>query len=102
LFFISDLTNYLPRFSFSDEYPRMFTMLWKRLQDYAQIRHVQKALFVIEFCLRHGADRFVADVRDRADSIGKLRSYRYIEDEREIGGDGMSRLFLYPRWLALF
>lgn len=81
-------------------------MLWKRVVDYSQIRHVQKvppsllapslalifysqALFLIEYLLRYGADRFVLDAKNRSDDIGKLKSYRYIEENRDIAGDGL-------------
>jgi hypothetical protein len=47
-----------------------------------------QALFLIEYLLRHANDRFIADARDRSDDIAKLRSYRYIEDDRDIAGDG--------------
>ena len=70
-----------------ENYPKMFNMLWKRITDYSQIRHVQKALFLIEFLLKHGNERFISDVRQRSDDISKLRAYKYIEEDRDIAGD---------------
>ena len=46
-----------------------------------------RALFVVDFLLRHGNERFVADVRARAEDVGKLRAYKYIEDGRDIAGE---------------
>lgn len=70
-----------------DKYPKIFNMLWKRVTDYAQIRHVHKALHLIEYLLKNGNERFIVDVKERVDDIARLRSYKYIEDERDIAGD---------------
>ena len=52
-------------------------------------QHVLQALFLIEFLLKTANERFIADVRERSDDISKLRAYKYIEEERDIAGDGM-------------
>eukprot|EP00455_Lapot_gusevi_P004098 TRINITY_DN1168_c0_g1_i3.p1 TRINITY_DN1168_c0_g1~~TRINITY_DN1168_c0_g1_i3.p1 ORF type:complete len:559 (+),score=138.22 TRINITY_DN1168_c0_g1_i3:142-1818(+) len=81
-----------------DRYPKMFNLLWKRLTDYSQIRHVMKALFLIEFLLKHGNEKFIVDVKERVDDIVRLQTYKYIEDDRDIAGDvrqkaaGLARL----------
>eukprot|EP00475_Leptophrys_vorax_P036779 TRINITY_DN626_c0_g1_i1.p1 TRINITY_DN626_c0_g1~~TRINITY_DN626_c0_g1_i1.p1 ORF type:complete len:515 (-),score=140.28 TRINITY_DN626_c0_g1_i1:48-1592(-) len=68
-------------------YHMMFTALWKRLTDYQHIKHVLKALVLIDYLLKHCHERFVADVRLRADVIRRLKNYKYFEDGRDIGAE---------------
>jgi len=68
-------------------YHMMFTTLWKRLTDYQHIKHVLKALVLIDYLLKHCHERFVSDVRLRADVIRRLKHYKYFEDGRDIGSE---------------
>jgi len=52
-----------------EEYPLLFAMLWRRLADIHHVMHVQKALMVIEYLLRNGAERFIKDAKQRSKDI---------------------------------
>ncbi|MES1915665.1 MAG: hypothetical protein MHM6MM_007577 [Cercozoa sp. M6MM] len=65
----------------------MFAMLWKRLNDYQHLRHVLKALHLVDYLVRHGAPRFIRDVRARSKAVERLQKYRYIKEGADIGGD---------------
>jgi len=65
-----------------EEYSKLFSMVWKRVTDKEHHMHVKKALLLIEYLLRHGADRFVVDARRREFDIKRLQKYsRYVEGE---------------------
>lgn len=66
-------------------YHMMFTTLWKRVTDYQHLKHVLKALILVEYLLRHGHDRFISDVKLRSDVIRRLKHYKYFKDGRDIG-----------------
>jgi len=72
----------------TDEYSLLFKMTWKRLHDAEHVMHVQKALILIEYLLRNGADRFVSDAKRRAKDISALQKYKqYDANNRDVGGD---------------
>jgi len=66
-------------------YHMMFTTLWKRVTDYQHLKHVLKALILVEYLLKHGHERFISDVKLRSDVIRKLKHYKYFKDGRDIG-----------------
>lgn len=68
-------------------YHSMIGILWKRLVDFQHIKHVLKALNLIDYLLRHGPERFVSDVKLRMDTIRRLKGYKYIKNGRDIGQD---------------
>jgi len=45
--------------------------------------HVQKALILIEYLLRNGADRFIRDAKQRSRDIQKLRKYKHYDQNNE-------------------
>jgi len=61
------------------EYPKLFAMLWKRLNDYEHVMHVQKALILIDYLLRNGNDRFINDCKRRARDIAALKKYKHYD-----------------------
>jgi hypothetical protein len=63
----------------------MFNTLWKRLTDFYHIKHVNKALTLIDYLLKNGVERFVNDVKLRSDVLLKLCYYKYLKDGRECG-----------------
>jgi hypothetical protein len=64
------------------EYPKLFSMIWKRLTDLEQPMHVNKALILIDYLVRTGADRFVQDVKLREVDVSRLFAYgRYQEGD---------------------
>jgi hypothetical protein len=68
-------------------YDSLLGMLLKRLQDYGQILHVKKALFLAEFLLRNAPQRFVNDMKDRSHIFNHLTKYRYLVDGADKGED---------------
>jgi len=66
-----------------EEYPRLFSMLWRRLTDINHVMHVQKALILIEYLLRNGADRFIRDAKQRSRDIQKLKKYKHYDQNSE-------------------
>lgn len=67
----------------SQEYPALFAMLWKRLTDLEHVMHVQKALHVVEYLLRHAAERFVSDAKRRARDIAALQKYKHYDENNQ-------------------
>jgi hypothetical protein len=63
------------------EYPSLFAMLWKRLTDLEHVMHVQKALIVVEYLIRHGAERFINDAKRRARDIAALQKYKHYDEQ---------------------
>lgn len=75
-----------------DEYALLFKMVWKRLNDHEHVMHVQKALILIDYLLRNGADRFLTDAKRRARDISALQKYKqYDANNRDVGGDVRSK-----------
>ena len=71
-----------------DEYALLFKMVWKRLTDVDHVMHVQKALILVDFLLRNGAERFINDAKRRARDISALQKYKqYDANNRDVGGD---------------
>jgi hypothetical protein len=71
-----------------EAYPKLFAMLWKRLTDHEHVLHVQKALILVEFLLRHGSERFINDAKRRSRDIAQLMKYRHYDDNnRDDAGD---------------
>ena len=71
-----------------DEYSLLFKMVWKRLTDVDHVMHVQKALILVDFLLRNGAERFINDAKRRARDISALQKYKqYDANNRDVGGD---------------
>jgi len=64
-------------------YPQLFSMLWKRLTDLEHVMHVQKALAVVEYLLRHGAERFINDCKRRARDIAALQKYKHYNEHNQ-------------------
>lgn len=58
------------------QYNKLFAMLWKRLNDDANVLHVQKSMILIEYLLRNGSVRFIRDVRNKIDDISDKKSYQ--------------------------
>ena len=71
-----------------DEYALLFKMVWKRLTDVDHVLHVQKALILVDFLLRNGAERFINDAKRRSRDISALQKYKqYDANNRDVGGD---------------
>jgi hypothetical protein len=62
------------------EYPQLFAMLWKRLNDVEHVMHVYKALILVEYLLRNGAERFLNDAKKRVRDISQLTKYKHYDD----------------------
>jgi len=55
------------------------------LTDYQHIKHVLKALALVEYLMKHSGERFVADVQVRSDVFRRLKHYKYYKDGVDIG-----------------
>jgi len=62
------------------EYPQLFAMLWKRLNDVEHVMHVYKALILVEYLLRNGAERFINDAKRRSRDIAQLTKYKHYDE----------------------
>jgi len=73
--------------SYSEAYTSMFEMLWKRINDFEILKHVEKGLIVAEHLLLFGDKQFHADLQkpEYYEAICKLRRYQFILDDLEIG-----------------
>merc|ERR1712130_1014737 len=60
------------------QFETIVKMLFKRLKDYNNIRHVEKSLICIEFLLKNADRKFVRYCQMDKKSIQKLTRYRYI------------------------
>merc|ERR1712157_509954 len=60
------------------QFPTIVRMLFKRLKDYNNIRHVEKSLICIEYLIKHADRKFVRYCQIDKKSISKLTRYRYI------------------------
>lgn len=70
------------------EYRATSAMLWSRLTDFEHLNHVSKSLSLISFLVMHSDnDRFVTDIKAKADVLLLLKRYRYMKDNRDMGGE---------------
>merc|ERR1712154_256677 len=60
------------------QFPTIVRMLFKRLKDYNNIRHVEKSLICIEYLIKNADRKFVRYCQMDKKSISKLTRYRYI------------------------
>lgn len=65
------------------EYPKLFAMLWKRLTDHEHLTHVQKALILLHYLLRHGSSRLVEDAMARKNDVARLQKYKHYTGDKE-------------------
>jgi len=72
---------------YSEAYTSMFDMLWKRVNDFEIIKHVEKSLIVVEHLLLFGDKQFHADMQkpEYYETICQLKRYQFILDDVEIG-----------------
>jgi len=72
---------------YSEAYTSMFDMLWKRVNDFEIIKHVEKGLIVVEHLLLFGDKQFHADLQkpEYYETICQLKRYQFILDDEEIG-----------------
>jgi hypothetical protein len=68
---------------FSQDYPKLFAMLWKRLTDVEHVMHVQKALILVEYLLRYGSERFINDAKRRSRDIAALQKYKHYDENNQ-------------------
>jgi len=66
-----------------EDYPKLFHQLWKRLNDTEHVMHVQKALMVVDYLLRNGAERFINDCKRRARDIAQLKKYKHYDTNNQ-------------------
>ncbi|KAK5854746.1 hypothetical protein PBY51_004915 [Eleginops maclovinus] len=66
----------------------IMTMLWKRLKDDKNWRHIHKSLTLLEYLLKTGDDRVLLKMKDNIYIVKALTEYRFIEkDGKDQGGN---------------
>ncbi|KAA8578444.1 hypothetical protein FQN60_002581 [Etheostoma spectabile] len=64
------------------------TMLWKRLKDDKNWRHIHKSLTLLEYLLKTGDDRVLLKMKDNIYIVKALTEYRFVEkDGKDQGGN---------------
>jgi len=70
-----------------EQYTKVMAMISKRMTDYPKIKHVKKALLVIDYGLTNFSDKFVSDVAQQQSVIQRITKYRYYKNgETDIAG----------------
>nr|XP_019961291.1 PREDICTED: epsin-1-like isoform X1 [Paralichthys olivaceus] len=59
----------------------IMTMLWKRLKDDRNWRHIQKSLTLLEYLLKTGDDRVLLKMKDNIYIVKALTEYRFVEKD---------------------
>ena len=62
-----------------------YDVLWERLQDFKNLRHVEKSLLVIEHLILYGTKKFIRLCLDKKPLLLKLSKYVYKVDGSDIG-----------------
>ncbi|KAK1880189.1 Epsin-1 [Dissostichus eleginoides] len=66
----------------------IMTMLWRRLKDDKNWRHIHKSLTLLEYLLKTGDDRVLLQMKDNIYIVKALTEYRFIEkDGKDQGGN---------------
>ncbi|XP_054461494.1 epsin-1-like [Anoplopoma fimbria] len=66
----------------------IMTMLWKRLKDDKNWRHIHKSLTLLEYLLKTGDDRVLLKMKDSIYIVKALTEYRFVEkDGKDQGGN---------------
>ncbi|XP_034747640.1 epsin-1-like isoform X3 [Etheostoma cragini] len=66
----------------------IMTMLWKRLKDDKNWRHIHKSLTLLEYLLKTGDDRVLLKMKDNIYIVKALTEYRFVEkDGKDQGGN---------------
>eukprot|EP01084_Bolivina_argentea_P116152 206430_1 len=60
------------------QFPTVVRMLFRRLKDYNNIKHVEKSLICIEYLIKNADRKFVRFCQVEKKQISKLSRYRYI------------------------
>jgi len=70
-----------------EQYTKVLAMISKRMTDYPKIKHVKKALLVIDYGLTNFSDKFVSDIAQQQSVIQRITKYRYYKNgETDIAG----------------
>ena len=64
-----------------------YDMLWERLQDFKNLRHVEKSLLVVNHLILHGTKKFIRLCLVKKPLLLKLTKYVYKVDGTDIGQD---------------
>ncbi|AWP21136.1 putative clathrin interactor EPSIN 2-like isoform 3 [Scophthalmus maximus] len=59
----------------------IMTMLWKRLKDDKNWRHIHKSLTLLEYLLKTGDDRVLLKMKDSIYIVKALTEYRFVEKD---------------------
>jgi len=80
-----ELKEKIAKATFGDNYEKMLAMLVKRMVDFPKIKHVHKALLLIQYGLTHFCDRFPNDMNQHVSTIQRITKYRYyLQGEEDI------------------
>lgn len=63
-----------------DSYQKIYNMIIKRMTDYPKIKHVHKALKLVDFGLTNFCEKFVEDITGQTTVIQRITKYRYYKN----------------------
>ncbi|XP_036945260.1 epsin-2-like [Acanthopagrus latus] len=67
----------------------IMTMLWKRLKDDRNWRHIHKSLTLLEYLLKTGDDRVLLKMKDNIYIVKALTEYRFVEKDGKDQGSNV-------------
>ncbi|XP_073338934.1 uncharacterized protein [Pagrus major] len=67
----------------------IMTMLWKRLKDDKNWRHIHKSLTLLEYLLKTGDDRVLLKMKDNVYIVKALTEYRFVEKDGKDQGSNV-------------
>ncbi|XP_026156825.1 epsin-1 isoform X2 [Mastacembelus armatus] len=67
----------------------IMTMLWKRLKDDKNWRHIHKSLTLLEYLLKTGDDRVLLKMKDNIYIVKALTEYRFVEKDGKDQGSNV-------------
>jgi len=74
-----------------ENYQKTYTMLMKRVTDYRYNKHMEKGLYVVEYLLKNGDERFVKSCKSHVEHFEKLRGYKYEMYGKDYGAEVRKR-----------
>lgn len=66
-------------------FTEIMQMIWRRLNDSKNWRHVYKALVLLEYITKTGSDKVATQCRENIHSIETLRDFEFFEDGKDHG-----------------
>eukprot|EP00126_Sphaerothecum_destruens_P001655 Sdes_comp15065_c0_seq1m3848 len=62
------------------DFQELMGMLWKRMLEEKQWRHIYKSLLVLDYLLKNGSERVLEDSKSRSYDIRSLETFRFVDE----------------------